>query len=442
MFRDGTIPSFGNVDLGAEMLPPPSRCESRGQSDNMFATRQGVNPTFVKKNRTDTEIGNTSKLEIPRLDTMLSRMSSQSVSPPSNINGIQRNGRISTEDNLQGSSPINPFDGMTIANQLQQMYRQQLAAASQILVANKMAANSSMSSSEGSSNLASAAFTAAAMTNLLSLDPSFKAFINDKEDIDEKFADADGADAESQDTDSLSGEDAKAEDEMNGGISSSITKIDKNEAKRNPVQSNIREDDNLSDRRNTKTHQDNNEIDTIKISGQNSPLPIEGSLQIDLGRNDLPSRDENYRDYEIMSMKTYTEKEKKKDPRILESSDKKKSFVSTKNDNTLEWFTNATSNTDPNSMFMDKTSIEPSHFIPSKSSIPFNTKEGRNIPSPIPETSTSLGSLNKFLMDDDVESEEDSHVDRDDRKRTKNSVNPFNDNGFDSSTSNTFQKVQ
>ena len=437
MFRDGTIPSFGNVDLGAEMLPPPSRCESRGQSDSMFATRQNA---FVKKNRTDTEIGNTSKLEIPRLDTMLSRMSSQSVSPPSNINGIQRNGRISTEDNLQGSSPINPFDGMTIANQLQQMYRQQLAAASQILVANKMAANSSMSSSEGSSNLASAAFTAAAMTNLLSLDPAFKAFINDKEDIDEKFADADGADAESQDTDSLSGEDAKAEDEMNGGISSSVMKIDKNEAKRNPVQSNIREDDNLSDR--SKTHQDKNEIDAMKISGNNSPLPIEGSLHIDLGRNDLPSRDENYRDYEIMSMKTYTEKEKKKEPRILESNDKKKSFVSTKNDNTLEWFTNATSNTDPSSMFMDKTSIEPSHFIPSKSSITFNTKEGRNIPSPIPETSTSLRSLNKFLMDDDVESEEDSHVDHDDRKQTKNSVNPFNDNGFDSSTSNTFQKVQ
>ena len=165
-------------------------------------------------------------------------------------------------------------------------------------------------------------------------------------------------------------------------------------------------------------------------------------MHIDLGRNDLPSRDENYRDYEIMSMKTYTEKEKKKEPRMLETSDKKKSFSSTKNDNTLEWFTNATSNTDPNSMFMDKTSIEPSHFIPSKSSIPFNTKEGRNIPSPIPETSTSLRSLNKFLMDDDVESEEDSHVDRDDRKQTKNSVNPFNDNGFDSSTSNTFQKVQ
>ena len=442
MFRDGTIPSYGNVDLGAEMLPPPSRCESRGQSDNMFATRQGGNPAFVKKNRTDTEIGNTSKLEIPHLDTMLSRMSSQSVSPPSNINGIQRNGRMSTEDNLQGSSPINPFDGMTIANQLQQMYRQQLAAASQILVANKMAANSSMSSSEGSSNLASAAFTAAAMTNLLSLDPAFKAFINDKEDIDEKFADADGADAESQDTDSLSGEDAKAEDEMNGGISSSVIKFDKTEAKRNPIQSNIRADDILSDRNNTKARQDKNGMDSIQISDNNSPLPIEGSLHIELGQNDAPSRDENYRDYEIMNMKTYIEKEKKNDPRMLESSDKKKSFFGTKNDNTLELFSNATSNTDPNSIFMDKTSIEPSHFITSKSSIPLNTEKGEYIPSPIPETSTSLRSLNKFLMDDDEENEEECHVDRDDRKQTKNSVNPFNDNVFDSSTSNTFQKVQ
>ena len=177
-------------------------------------------------------------------------------------------------------------------------------------------------------------------------------------------------------------------------------------------------------------------MDTIKISDNNSPLPIEGSLHIELGRNDVPPRDENYRDYEIMSMKKYTENEKKNYPRMLESSDKKKSFFSNKNGNSLELFSNATSNDGPNSMFMDKTSIEPSHFITSKSSMPFNTEEDENKPSPIPETSTSLRSLNKFLMDDDVDNEEECHVDRnDDRKQTKNSVNPFG-------TSNTFQKVQ
>ena len=55
------------------------------------------------------------------------------------------------------------------------------AAATQILAANKMAANATMENNDNGRDMNSNAFTAAAMSNLFALDPAFKAFLNEND---------------------------------------------------------------------------------------------------------------------------------------------------------------------------------------------------------------------------------------------------------------------
>ena len=192
VFRDGTIPSYGNNDVNpSDMLPPPSRCDSRGSNEPSSSTHHISSPSCEKKPRIDLGLGLSTKNERLLSSKLFSRGHSRSVSPPSNLNRHLQNGCYSPENNIPGNNIMSPLEGFSLATHIQQMYRQQLAAASQIFAANKMAANAAIENNEDSRDLNSNAFAAAAMSNLLALDPAFKAFLSENEDREEKFADAD-----------------------------------------------------------------------------------------------------------------------------------------------------------------------------------------------------------------------------------------------------------
>ena len=226
VFRDGTIPSYGNAEGGAEILPPTV---SNNTSSDQILPPHPPSPSFEKRNVVNNTAANSSKSNMLNLGSLFSRGHSRSVSPPSNMTRQQRSGSFSPDNNESSNPLINHFDGISLATQLQQMYRQQLAAASQILAANKMAANAVMANNERGNDFTSAAFTAAAMQSMLAMDPAFKTFINEHDDVDDKFADADDANVEdtsnvdndvnSPKTDDQDEEDTEVANNTNGGVS-------------------------------------------------------------------------------------------------------------------------------------------------------------------------------------------------------------------------------
>ena len=145
VFRDGTIPSYGNNDLNSsDMLPPTSRCDSRGANDSTTPSHHMSGPSIEKKPRIDLGLGHSSKSDGLPSTNLFSRTHSRSVSPPSNFGRRLQNGCYSPDTNILGSNVINPLEGISLATHIQQMYRQQLAAASQILAVNKMARGDSV----------------------------------------------------------------------------------------------------------------------------------------------------------------------------------------------------------------------------------------------------------------------------------------------------------
>ena len=234
VFRDGTIPSYGNNDVNpSDMLPPPSRCDSRGSNEPSSSAHHLSSPSCEKKPRIDLGLGLSNKSERLLSSKLFSRGHSRSVSPPSNLNRHLQNGCYSPENNIPGNNMMSPLEGFSLATHIQQMYRQQLAAASQIFAANKMAANAAIENNEDSRDLNSNAFAAAAMSNLLALDPAFKAFLNENEDREEKFADADDSPNDlneencSFEDDVGNIEGANAKENQNGGVSPPRIRIGK-----------------------------------------------------------------------------------------------------------------------------------------------------------------------------------------------------------------------
>ena len=234
VFRDGTIPSYGNSDVNpSDMLPPPSRCDSRGSNEPSSSTHHLSSPSCEKKPRIDLGLGLSSKNERLLSSKLFSRGHSRSVSPPSNLNRHLQNGCYSPENNIPGNNIMSPLEGFSLATHIQQMYRQQLAAASQIFAANKMAANAGIENNEDSRDLNSNALAAAAMSNLLALDPAFKAFLNENEDREEKFADADDSPNDlieencsfEDDVGNVEGDNMK--EDQNGGVSPPRIRIGK-----------------------------------------------------------------------------------------------------------------------------------------------------------------------------------------------------------------------
>ena len=224
MFRDGTIPSYGNNDVtSADLLPP--RCDSRGPNDSTSSSHHLTSPSCEKKPRVDLGLINSSKRDGLQNTNLFSRGHSRSVSPPSNSSRHLQNGCYSPESNIPGNNVMSHLDGLSLATHIQQMYRQQLAAASQILAANKIAANAAMESNEDGREITPNAFAAAAMSNLFALDPAFKAFLNENEDREEKFADADdptndlNEDNGSFEDDAENEKEADLKNHTNGGVS-------------------------------------------------------------------------------------------------------------------------------------------------------------------------------------------------------------------------------
>lgn len=447
VFRDGTIPSYGNGDSSTDMLPPPSRCDSSGQSDTTLSQHHLSSPPFEKKPRLDAGINNGSKPDMFTNGGLFPRENSRSVSPPSNMNRHQRTESFSPHNNVPGNSVMNHLEGISLATQLQQMYRQQLAAASQILVANKMAANAAMANCEGGNDLTSAALTAAAMSNILALDPAFKALMNENDDREEKFADADDSNNEYNDTDSTYGDDKATENledtfknKTNGGVSPPRIQLGKSSNNNKPLRlQEKRDSDSNNATENEKNCKTNKEglVNQDLLSSMKDPLDnetTEPSLALSFGSNvgnirmsdNGSSHNEDATNLNDMntdaSVKHFLKKGKVNGQESFSTED----FVETNNDCVLK-----------------ETSSLPAKLNNSDASkAELNTSLETNEMSPIPGTSGKSDSWRHFLPADDEDNEEEGNIESKDNKKSDVSNNQYGEIQFESNASANFQEVQ
>ena len=450
VFRDGTIPSYGNGDSSTDMLPPPPRCDSSGQSDTTLSQHHLSSPPFEKKPRLDAGMNNDSKPDMFTNGGLFPRETSRSVSPPSNMNRHQRNGSFSLHNNVPGNSVINHLEGISLASQLQQMYRQQLAAASQILVANKMAANAAMANCEGGSDLTSAAITAAAMSNILALDPAFKALMNENDDREDKFADADDSNNEYNETDSTYGDDKGDEtleetfrNKMNGGVSPPRIQLGKssNNHKSLRLQENRDSDipisNNATENENPCKTDNEGPVNKDFLSSMDDPIdnePTEPSFALTFGSN-------------VGNIKRIDNgsphKEDVTNPCDISSDASVRHFLKKDKVNGQDFFSTENFGEPNNACVLEETSSLPAKYNNSESSkAALNPSSETNQRSPIPGTSGKSDCWRHFHPADDEGKEEEGTMETRDNKKSDVSKNQYGEMQLENNASANFQEVQ